>query len=86
VAVRGLEVHTPSAVAPVDLSLALARRIGPVSQFALVDALHDGVEFGLAHQEGVMLPRDRPLLVGEIEGHAVRHVEHIEMRKLPRHG
>src|SRR5512144_1890613 len=71
VAARIFPVHAAPPVVRVDLTGAPACRVRPVRQSPRADATEDLVEAGLVHQERLVLRRDRPVVIGEVEGDAV---------------
>src|SRR5688500_13105291 len=76
---RVLEVNAPAAEVMIDLARLLLPRIGPVLEAPLLDASEDGVELGLAHEEGVMLHLDvHAIAAQEIERNLVADFHDVE--------
>src|SRR6185503_2869206 len=73
------EVDTPPAVVVVDLTGAVAHRVGPVLKPPLADPAENSVKIRLADQEGVVLRADGAFGVGEVERDAVVELHHVEM-------
>ena len=70
-AIGVLEVQAAAAITVADrLALGLAR-ICPVGQILVADAAERGIELLLAHQERIMLGRDIPACLGEVQRDAI---------------
>jgi hypothetical protein len=71
VAVGVAPVDPAAAVVMVDLAGLVVARVGPVRQSARADAAEDGVEFGFADEERVVLPVHLAAHAHEVEGDPV---------------
>src|SRR6185312_10481777 len=84
-AVRVFPVQTAAAIAAVDLAGAALSGVGPVLCSARANAAEDLVEFGLAHQEGIMLAANLAVRAHEVERYTVVHIHCVERSVVRRH-
>ena len=67
VTIRVFEIQAAAPVTMVDDSRLGLARIGPVRQTLIADAAKGSVELFLTNQEGIMLGRDLPGGLGEVQ-------------------
>src|SRR3546814_6290327 len=73
-----VEVEAAAAEIAVDLLRLLLAGIGPVVQAARSDAGKDRIELLVADQKGVVLQRDLPIALVEVERGAIVELAHQE--------
>src|SRR5262245_24185197 len=70
--------HDAAAVVRVDPHVHRTVRGAPVPEVARLDPRHDPVELGLAHPEAIVLDGKGAVVLVEVEGQAVVHVDQAE--------
>ena len=81
VTVRVFEVQSAAAVPVVDHPRPGLARIGPVRKVLVADPVKGRIEFFLTHEEGVVLGRDLPGGLGEVQGDIIVGLDHEKMGK-----
>lgn len=79
VVVRIGKIDAAAAVAVVDGAGPLAHRVRPIGQSARPDAVEHAVELRLGNEKRIVLRLDGHGRLGKVQGHAIVHLDHMEV-------